>query len=232
MILFNRNYSSKVRTISKIKKRTKIVRFSQNQRLVERKSTYWLGNSTDSRCLFSQIAATIWVAKQKEICKMETFGTRLQRLRKEKGLTQEEVATKLNISAQAVSKWENDLTSPDISVLVELSEILGTTLDELLGKETKKEVEYVPNLEKKDIDKMTLKIVVDSADGDKVRLNLPMAIVRIFVESGIGMPEINGNAALKNIDFKRILELVEQGAVGEFVTVESADGDNIHILVE
>ena len=163
---------------------------------------------------------------------METFGTRLQRLRKEKGLTQEEVATKLNISAQAVSKWENDLTSPDISVLVELSEILGTTLDELLGKETKKEVEYVPNLEKKDIDKMTLKIVVDSADGDKVRLNLPMAIVRIFVESGIGMPEINGNAALKNIDFKRIVELVEQGAVGEFVTVESADGDNIHILVE
>lgn len=163
---------------------------------------------------------------------METFGTRLQRLRKEKGLTQEEVATKLNISAQAVSKWENDLTSPDISIIVELSEILGTTLDELLGKETKKKVEYIPNIEKKDIDKMTLKIILDSADGDKVRINLPMALVRIFVDSGLEMPEISGNTALKNIDFKKIIELVEQGAIGEFVTVESADGDNIHILVE
>ena len=46
----------------------------------------------------------------------ESFGQRFQRLRKNAGLTQEEVATKLNITPQAVSKWENDASAPDISL--------------------------------------------------------------------------------------------------------------------
>ena len=64
----------------------------------------------------------------------ESFGQRFQRLRKNAGLTQEEVATKLNITPQAVSKWENDASAPDISVLAELSDILSVSLDELLNK--------------------------------------------------------------------------------------------------
>lgn len=40
----------------------------------------------------------------------ETFGQRFVRLRKEKGFTQEDIASKINISAQAVSKWENDIS--------------------------------------------------------------------------------------------------------------------------
>ena len=39
---------------------------------------------------------------------METFGTRLAALRKQRGMTQDSIAEKLNISAQAVSKWENE----------------------------------------------------------------------------------------------------------------------------
>ena len=163
---------------------------------------------------------------------METFGERFQRFRKAKGLTQEDLATKLNISAQAISKWENDLTSPDISILVELSDLLGVTLDELLGKEKEKAIEYNPDIQKNDIDNMVLKIVVNSADGDKVRVNLPMPIVKIFVNSGVAFPQINNNEALKGIDFKQIFELVEQGVIGEVVNVESADGDQVHILVE
>lgn len=64
----------------------------------------------------------------------ETFGQRLARIRKKKGLTQEEVANKIVISPQAVSKWENDLSSPDILVLSSLADILGVTVDELLGR--------------------------------------------------------------------------------------------------
>ena len=66
----------------------------------------------------------------------ETFGQRLSRLRKEKGLTQEDIAKRIIISPQAVSKWENDLSSPDILVLSSLADILGVSVDELLGHES------------------------------------------------------------------------------------------------
>ena len=66
----------------------------------------------------------------------ETFGQRLARLRKQNGLTQDEIAEKIGISPQAVSKWENDISSPDISIILSLSDILGVSTDELLGKET------------------------------------------------------------------------------------------------
>lgn len=67
----------------------------------------------------------------------ETFGQRLARLRKEKGLTQEEVASRIVISPQAVSKWENGNSEPDISTLNQLADILGVSVDQLLGRENK-----------------------------------------------------------------------------------------------
>ena len=69
----------------------------------------------------------------------KTFGQRLSRLRKEKGLTQEDVANQITISPQAVSKWENDISSPDILVLGNLADILGVSVDELLGRDVKEE---------------------------------------------------------------------------------------------
>ena len=71
----------------------------------------------------------------------ETFGQRLARLRKKKGLTQEDVANRITISPQAVSKWENDLSSPDILVLSSLEDILGVSVDELLGRQTSSNAE-------------------------------------------------------------------------------------------
>ena len=65
----------------------------------------------------------------------ETFGQRLARLRKAKGYTQEDIANKINISPQAVSKWENDLSTPDIFILSQLADILEVSVDELLGRE-------------------------------------------------------------------------------------------------
>ena len=64
----------------------------------------------------------------------ETFGQRLSRIRKEIGYTQEEIASRITISPQAVSKWENDISSPDILVLSSLADILGVSVDELLGR--------------------------------------------------------------------------------------------------
>lgn len=58
---------------------------------------------------------------------------RLQQLRKQHGYSQEELAEKLNVSRQAVSKWERGEASPDTDNLIQLSAIYGITLDELLN---------------------------------------------------------------------------------------------------
>ena len=59
-------------------------------------------------------------------------GKEIAVLRKSMGLTQEELAGRLNISPQAVSKWENGHAMPELSLLVELAEILGSTVDSIL----------------------------------------------------------------------------------------------------
>ena len=63
-----------------------------------------------------------------------TLGKRITVNRKRLGLTQDQLAEKLGITAQAVSKWENDLSCPDISILPRLADIFGITTDELLGR--------------------------------------------------------------------------------------------------
>lgn len=164
----------------------------------------------------------------------QTLGKRIAALRREKEWTQDALAEVLGVSPQAVSKWENDQTCPDISLLPKLAQELGVTVDELLtGKqETAPLVQILPEPQRKDISAMMLRVVVDSAGGDKVRVNLPMALVQAGMEIGMSMPEINGSDVMKNIDWAQILELVRQGAVGNLVEVESADGDVVRIFVE
>lgn len=65
---------------------------------------------------------------------------RLQKLRKENNLSQEELANKLELSRQAISKWESGITSPDIKNIIKLSEIYGVSTDYiLLGRENNSE---------------------------------------------------------------------------------------------
>lgn len=160
----------------------------------------------------------------------ETFGQRFQRLRKNAGLTQEDVASKLNITAQAVSKWENDISAPDISILCELSDILKVSLDELMGKETDT-VKLVSNDSVKP-EKLFLRIRVLSTDGDKVNVNLPLALVQTLTVNGVEMPKINGRDVLNGIDMQQLFALVEKGVMGKVVDIQSADGDTVEIWVE
>ena len=62
-----------------------------------------------------------------------TVGSKIRLLRTNKQITQEQLAEVLNISGQAVSKWESDTSSPDISMLPILADYFGITIDELLG---------------------------------------------------------------------------------------------------
>ena len=163
-----------------------------------------------------------------------TIGKRIAALRREKNLKQDDLAQMLEVSPQAVSKWENDQTCPDISLLPKLAKILGVSVDELLSgkQELQPVVTLVPEDQRKDIKDMMLRIVVDSADGHKVRVNLPMALVQLAMEMGMEMPQVSGNDALKDIDWAQVMELVRHGAMGNLIEVESADGDIVRIFVE
>ena len=163
-----------------------------------------------------------------------TIGKRIAALRREKNLKQDDLAQMLEVSPQAVSKWENDQTCPDISLLPKLAKILGVSVDELLSgkQELQPVVTLVPEEQRKDIKDMMLRIVVDSSDGDKVRVNLPMALVQLAMEMGMEMPQVSGNDALKGIYWTQVMELVRHGAMGNLVEVESADGDIVRIFVE
>ena len=57
----------------------------------------------------------------------------IKNLRKSKGLSQEELAVKLNVVRQTVSKWENGLSVPDADMLIALSQVLDTPVSTLLG---------------------------------------------------------------------------------------------------
>ena len=68
--------------------------------------------------------------------KKQTLGMMIVSLRKEKGLTQLELAEKMGVTDKAVSKWERDLSCPDINSLPKLAEIFEISVDELMQVKT------------------------------------------------------------------------------------------------
>ena len=66
------------------------------------------------------------------------FNNKLKELRKEKNISQEQLAKELNISRQAISKWESGKAYPDIDNLILLRKIFGVSLDELIMEEEEK----------------------------------------------------------------------------------------------
>lgn len=82
------------------------------------------------------------------------FNENLKKIRKEKGYTQEELAAKVGVVRQTVSKWEKGLSVPDADILCKIAEILDTDINMLLGDEITASVDNLNGLnndEKKNI---------------------------------------------------------------------------------
>ena len=75
----------------------------------------------------------------------QTLGSRIVAHRKRLGMTQEQLANLLGVTAQAVSKWENDQSCPDVTMLQKIADIFSITTDELLGREPVHKAEIVPD---------------------------------------------------------------------------------------
>ena len=72
----------------------------------------------------------------------KTLGARIAELRKEKGMTQLELAQQMGVTDKAVSKWERDLSCPDINTVHRLAEVLGVSLDDLMQTYTPEKQEH------------------------------------------------------------------------------------------
>ena len=94
----------------------------------------------------------------------ETLGRRIARLRLARTATQERLAKELNVSPQAVSKWENDINYPDISLLPDLARFLGVSVDELLSGASASTQENAAAQESAAAEKSTAEVVSVAAD--------------------------------------------------------------------
>lgn len=145
----------------------------------------------------------------------------------------------MGVSAQAVSKWENDQSCPGIMLLKDLAKTFSVTVDELLSseEETKSVVALVSEEKRKSPDEMIFKVVMQSNDGDSIRVNLPLAMISALSKSGmlnVGFSTGDGEMTknLNSIDFGYLLSLAEAGAVGKLVEMRGGDGDIIDVYVE
>lgn len=120
-----------------------------------------------------------------EMNQTEILRKNLSIFRKQRHLTQEQLANELGLTFQAISKWENGLSCPDISLLPQLAEIFGVTIDDLFREQTEESVQETTaeepsaaekkeeeKAEEKKPDRMTLEISGEDKDVRKMLKDL------------------------------------------------------------
>lgn len=116
------------------------------------------------------------------------LGKKLFELRKSKNLSQEDVADKLNVTRQTVSKWETNQSTPDFDKIVPLCDLYGISTDELLKEEIKKEQEDDKVENKKNIYENITKNEINQKSAEIVSSSILIFIIAIaFAGIGIGV---------------------------------------------
>ena len=73
------------------------------------------------------------------------IGDKIRQMRIKAGFTQEQLASKLGVSAQSVSKWENAISMPDITLLPYIAEVFGVSIDDLFDLTTEHKLKRIEN---------------------------------------------------------------------------------------
>lgn len=115
-----------------------------------------------------------------------TIGQFIAALRKANGLTQQDVADRLNVSNKAVSRWERDECAPDLSVIPALAEMFGVTCDELLKGERISEPTSPERKEPK-VDKQVKALINRSLSGFKTLICIALAVACIGIVCMFGI---------------------------------------------
>ncbi|WP_273446791.1 helix-turn-helix domain-containing protein [Thermophilibacter provencensis] len=185
--------------------------------------------------------------------KNEALGRRIARLRLEHGMTQERLASELGVTAQAVSKWENDLSAPDISLLPALAKTFGVSVDQLLGvvpivravvpvqaaapaepgAAFEPEPEAAPRPDRGGRPH-TLHIQLhDGDDGNDVNINVPLGLADMVLGASRKAPgAINLNLNDAGVDLDLVSEAIKRGEKGTLLDIDDGDGDHVTITLE
>ena len=114
--------------------------------------------------------------------KKKTLGMMIASLRKENGMTQFELAEKMGVTDKAVSKWERDLSCPDVNTIPKLAEVFGISVDELMQIKAESQDEA-----KKDVTSIINMIMKAIALAMGVGVVVLSILKEIDVNSGMGM---------------------------------------------
>lgn len=152
---------------------------------------------------------------------MNTIGENIAYFRKQKKLTQEELAEKMSVTAQAVSKWECDSSYPDITVMQALSKILGVTVDELVNG-----VQEIPELKEAEPEKIDRRIVLIEVKAGETNITtrFPVATIRKAMANGT-LEKLMGDGAVQ-VDM--IADMIDAGVTGPITEV---DDPNVHVVI-
>lgn len=170
------------------------------------------------------------------------LGENIAALRKNRGFTQEELAKRLGVSPQAVSKWENGTACPDIALLPEIADIFSVTVDDLMRAPAERLISDESNKEK---DKSTadksesdfnddkqwgaeakkVNISVIQQNGRPVNVKLPFKLVKTGLKIGsvYGLP--------KNL-YNAVAEAISSEKIGEILSLDGENGEKITITIE
>ena len=110
----------------------------------------------------------------------ERTGQLITELRKEKGLTQKQLAEALNVTDKAVSKWERGLSFPDISMLEPISEVLGISIMEILAGKRQDESDTISREEALEIVNASVELSDEEIRHKKERSRLIIIILIVF----------------------------------------------------
>lgn len=156
---------------------------------------------------------------------MKTIGQNISYFRKQKKMTQEELAEKMSVTAQAVSKWECDTSYPDITAIQTLSKVLGVGATELLeGPQSPVTINDAPQ---EVIDRRIVRIEVQTGE-TKVITRFPVPVVKKAMENGT-LEKLVGEDALSQVS--GILDMIDSGITGHLVDVNNPDAQ-VLITVE
>ncbi len=182
--------------------------------------------------------------KKEKVSNMEAtannLGSVISDLRKKNNLTQEDFASALGVTAQAVSKWENNVSCPDIMLLPKIAEILGVSIDELMGvkpiEEKKAEEPQIvsPVLTDAELAKLKLRVlVIDNNMPDKkpINISVPVSFVLKATSLGLKISGVLGNNILDDSQLGKIVDIIKSGVTGEILRVETDDNKTVVIEV-
>lgn len=159
------------------------------------------------------------------------IGSNIAALRKEKGITQEELANALGVSAQAVSKWENNSSCPDVSLLTVIADYFGVTVDALLRSDAE-EITCADtpaadsNVAAAHGGKRNVCIKVTQPNGKETNVKVPFGVVKMGLRVG------NVFGLQRDVADKIGALLDDPAAAADILSVDGENGEHVTISNE